>query len=76
MIARWRDVFAAPKVLLALAALTVALSTLIRLFVGQGDPLWLDEAWTGAMARSWKVEVLVAPVRRVGPRPSARPISM
>jgi uncharacterized membrane protein len=55
VIARWRDVFAAPKVLLALAALTVALSTLIRLFVGQGDPLWLDEAWTGAIVgqESW-----------------------
>jgi uncharacterized membrane protein len=49
LLIRWRELSAAPKLMLVLAALTVGGSTLIRLFVGQGDPLWLDEAWTGAI---------------------------
>ena len=47
--ARWRDLATAPKALLALAVTVVVNSSLIRVLVGQGDPLWLDEAWTGAI---------------------------
>jgi hypothetical protein len=43
----WSAAAGARTLLLATVAIVLAASTVMRIAVGAGEPLWLDEAWTG-----------------------------
>ncbi|HTI67773.1 MAG TPA: glycosyltransferase family 39 protein [Caulobacteraceae bacterium] len=49
-LARGRERALAPRVTVALAGAAIAASTVLRFVIGAGQPLWLDETWTGAIA--------------------------
>jgi uncharacterized membrane protein len=47
--ARGGDALAA-RAAIALACAAIAAATVLRFVIGKGQPLWLDETWTGAIA--------------------------
>ncbi len=40
----------AGRAAIALACAAIAATTVLRFYIGKGQPLWLDETWTGAIA--------------------------
>jgi hypothetical protein len=48
--ARGRSGDLAGRAAIALACAAIAATTVLRFYIGKGQPLWLDETWTGAIA--------------------------